>query len=126
MKRRVLIVDDFEYNLEFEEKVIKSLMKDGDVVITVDVAQNVTDALRKIDENDIYDAMVIDMNLPDGSGLEIARAAMAKSKKTKIAALTLYPSEYEEHHALFDQFLRKPIMPVDYKKNFRALLNLGA
>jgi len=125
MERKVLIVDDFQYNLEFEEKVIKSLMKEKAVNITVDIALNVNEALQKITENDIYDAMVIDMNLPDGSGVDIAKAAQEKSKKTKIAALTLYPSDYEEHHSMFDQFLRKPIMPVDYKKNFTHLLDLA-
>ena len=125
MERKVLIVDDFEYNLEFEEKVIRSLMKEKAVTITVDIALNVNEALKKINENDIYDAMVIDMNLPDGSGIDIAKAALGKSQKTKLAALTLYPSDYEEHHSLFDQFLRKPIMPMDYKKNFRDLLDLA-
>ncbi|WP_294951296.1 response regulator [Sulfurovum sp.] len=124
MVRRVLIVDDFEYNLEFEEKVIKSLTKEGNVSIHVDVALNVAEALTKISQNAVYDAMVIDMNLPDGSGSAIAKEALKKNKTTKIAALTLYPEEYENSHALFDLFLRKPIMPMDYKKNFKQLLNL--
>jgi len=124
MRKRVLIVDDFEYNLEFEEKVIKSLMKETNVVISVDIASSVDEALHKIAQNGVYDAMVVDMNLPDGTGIDIAEAALKKSTKTKIAALTLYPSDYEEYYTLFDQFLRKPIMPTEYKKNFLELLDL--
>jgi len=124
MKKRVLIVDDFEYNIAFEEKVIISLMEENKVHIEVDMALTVSEALQKIEENREYDAMVIDMNLPDGSGSDIAKAALNKSEETRIAALTLYPEVYQEHKALFDMFLRKPIIPRDYKKKFTYLLDL--
>ena len=124
MGKRVLIVDDVEFNIEFEEKVIRSLMDELKVEIEIDTAYTVKEALSKIDENAIYDAMVIDMNLPDGSGVDIAKYAHKKSEKTRIAALTIYPSKYEDQRAIFDLFLKKPIMPTTYKQNFARLLHI--
>ncbi len=123
-KKRVLIVDDVEFNIEFEEKVIRSLMDEVEIDIQIDTAYTVKDALHNIANNDRYDAMVIDMNLPDGSGVDIAKAALKKSEETRIAALTIYPSKYEEQSCFFDIFLRKPIMPEEYKQNFGRLLRL--
>jgi two-component system response regulator YesN len=124
MEKRVLIVDDVEFNIEFEEKVIRSLMDEVGIDIQIDTAYTVKDALQKVAENDRYDAMVIDMNLPDGSGVDIAKAALKKSEETRIAALTIYPSKYEDQSCFFDIFLRKPIMPESYKQNFSRLLRL--
>jgi len=122
--KRVLIVDDVDFNIEFEEEVIKSLTKDGELEISVDIANTVQSAREKIIANEPYDAMVIDMNLPDGSGTEIAKIAYEKSPDTRLAALTIYPSKYENQQPFFDIFLRKPIMPSDYKRNFKYLLQL--
>ncbi len=124
MKKRVLIVDDVEFNIEFENKVIRSLMDEAGIDIQIDVAYTVHEALDQISKNDRYDAMVIDMNLPDGSGVDIAKAALKKSEETRIAALTIYPSKYEDQQAFFDIFLRKPIMPESYKENFARLLRI--
>ena len=124
MKKRILIVDDVEFNIEFEEKAIKSFAEEVGINIEVHTACSVQDALRTIDENDRYDAMVIDLNLPDGSGVDIAKAALKKSEETRLAALTIYPSKYEDQRAFFDLFLRKPIMPHAYKENFAHLLRI--
>jgi len=124
MEKRILIVDDVEFNIEFEKKVIKSLMNELGLNIQIDTANAVEEALDLIVKNDRYDAMVIDMNLPDGSGVDIAKAALRKSEETRIAALTIYPSKYEDERCFFDIFLRKPIMPEDYKENFTRLLRL--
>jgi CheY-like chemotaxis protein len=124
MNKRILIVDDVEFNIEFEDKVIHSLMDEIGIDIQIDVAYTVKEALEQIDNNDRYDAMVIDMNLPDGSGVDIAKVALKKSEETRIAALTIYPSKYEDQRAFFDIYLRKPIMPEAYKENFIRLLRL--
>ncbi len=124
MDKRILIVDDVEFNIEFEKKVINTLMEEVGISIQIDTANTVEEALNHISNNERYDAMVIDMNLPDGSGVDIAKVALKKSEETRIAALTIYPSKYEEHRAFFDLFLRKPIMPEEYKQNFARLLRL--
>lgn len=124
MKKKVLIVDDIKFNIELESKVLKSLMDDLAIDIEIDAAYSVNEAIGMINENDIYDAMIIDMNLPDGTGLDIAKHARKKSEKTQIAALTIYPNRYDQHRAYFDFFLKKPIMPTTFKQNFARLLRI--
>ena len=124
MEKRILIVDDVEFNIEFQKEMIGSIIDDVDVDIQIETAHTVSDALDLIAENDKYDAMVVDMNLPDGSGVDIAKSALRKSEETRIAALTIYPSKYQNESCFFDIFLRKPIMPNDYKENFVRLLRL--
>ena len=123
MNKRMLIVDDIDFIVEFEGKVIDALAKELNIKIKVDVANTVSEALEKIREHD-YDAMVVDMNLPDGSGVDIAKSALAKNEEIRIAALTIYPNKYEEHRAYFDAFFKKPILPTSYKENLRHLLHV--
>jgi len=122
--KRVLIVDDFKYNLEFEEKVIGLMVEEYNIAIDVESAMSVAEAKQKIAENPPYDIVIVDISFPNGSGVEIAKEAALKNEMTKIAALTLYPEVYEQASDLFDMLLRKPIMPSTYKKKFGKLLYL--
>jgi CheY-like chemotaxis protein len=124
-KKRILIVDDVNFNIEFESKLIKNLMVGYKTSIHIDEAHSVKEALKIIEENSPYDAMIIDMNLPDGTGVEIAKAARKKDENTRLAALTIYPSEYEKERPYFDLFLKKPIMIDAFKQNFIRLLRLS-
>jgi CheY-like chemotaxis protein len=123
--KKILIVDDVNFNIEFESKLIKNLMEEYKIKIQIDEAHSVEEAVKKIAvETQPYDAIIIDMNLPDGSGVEIAKEAREKSEKSRLAALTIYPNDYEEERSYFDLFMKKPIMMESFKQNFIRLLQL--
>lgn len=122
--KKILIVDDVDFNVEFETKLIRSLMVEYKMDVEIDTAGSVSDAVKKIEENEPYDAMIIDMNLPDGTGVEIAKKARERNAKTRLAALTIYPNEYESERSSFDLFLKKPIMLDSFKSSFIRLLQI--
>jgi len=121
--KKILLVDDIDFNLEFEIKLIKNIIEEKKIEIEIDTANNVTNAIELINSNS-YVAMIVDMHLPDGSGIDIAKVAREKQPATRIAALTIYPSQYEDQKEYFDMFLKKPIMLDSYKDNFLKLLNI--
>jgi len=123
MVKNLLIVDDIGFIVEFEKMVLESLSKELNITINVDVSNTVLDAISKVEAKN-YDAMIVDMNLPDGIGVEIAKVALKKDENIRIAALTIYPNKYEEHRAYFDIFLKKPIMPKLYKEKVCQLLKI--
>jgi len=121
--KKILLVDDIDFNLEFEIKLIKNIMNEKDFELEIDTANDVASSITLIGKNN-YDAMVVDMNLPDGTGLDIAKVVREKNPNAKIAALTIYPSQYEDQKEYFDMFLKKPIMLDSYKDNFLKLLQI--
>ena len=122
--KRILIVDDVQFNIDYAIEVIESLNKKLGINLTVDTAQSVKEALDKIITYEPYDGMIIDMNLTDGSGTDIAKAALKKSEETRIAALTIYPSKYEDDRCFFDLFLKKPLSPSEYREGLKHLLHI--
>lgn len=121
--KSMLIVDDVEFTLEFEKMVILSLEKELGIEIRVDTAGTVQEALQKLAAT-AYDALIVDMNLPDGSGTQIALEGLTLQPSLQIAALTVYPQHYEQHKTLFKAFFLKPILPATYKENVKWLLEL--
>ncbi len=121
--KKVLIVDDVEFIIDFQEELLKALSKTFAQTIHVDRATSMSAALKKIADN-TYDAMVLDINLPDGLGLEVAKAARSKSKETLIAMLTISPDDYQGYSEYFDAFLKKPVLADRYRDILKKMLKL--
>jgi len=122
--KRILIVDDVQFNIDYAVEIIESLNEKMSVNFTIDTAQSVKEALDKIITYEPYDGMIIDMNLTDGTGTDVAKAALKKSEETRIAALTIYPSKYEDDRCFFDMFLKKPLSPSEYREALKHLFHI--
>src|SRR5664279_332360 len=114
---RILLVED---DAVLSEVIRRSLEDAGNVV---DVASTVADAhyLWSIQS---FDAVVLDLNLPDGSGLTALRAARARGDRTAVVVLTARNRTDERIAGLdagADDYLGKPFELAELAARLRAL-----
>ncbi|MFD0861735.1 response regulator [Sungkyunkwania multivorans] len=79
--RKVLIVDDNKINQVVTRKVLEL---QG---MHCDVCDNGYDAISKVEEN-VYDLVLMDINMPDINGIETTRSIRRFDTKTPVIALT--------------------------------------
>ena len=80
----------------------------------VETASGVREAIRNLQDRE-YDLVVTDMRMPDGSGMEVMRAARSSSPATAVILLTAYGSVPDAVTAMRDgalDYVTKPI-PFD-------------
>ena len=77
----------------------------------VETASGVNEALRRLEERE-FDLVVTDIRMPDGSGMDVMRAARRVSPATAVIVLTAYGSVPDAVKAMRDgafDYLTKPI-----------------
>ncbi len=84
-KGRVLVVDD---ESDIRES-LDTLLSDGGY--SVDLAHNGADGLRKI-ESRAYDLVLLDLMMPDRSGMDVLRDVRQRDRETPIFMITAYGS----------------------------------
>jgi CheY-like chemotaxis protein len=104
---RVLVVDDHEFNLKLLERLLEREGRE------VRAADSVAAAERALAEEEPA-MIVLDVNLPDGSGLELTRRLKAEPRTASIpivacTAAVLPSDEDEAREAGCDAFVAKPI-----------------
>ncbi len=82
---KALVVDDEKSLLDIFEIVLK------DFGFEVDFSTSFEDAKKLIEEN-YYDFAILDLRLPDGSGLDLLRLIKSKNDKTEVVIITAYAS----------------------------------
>lgn len=114
---RILVVED---EPQLRDSLTRGLRQGGHAV---DSAGGVAEALSKLGL-DPYDALVLDLNLPDGSGLDLARTLRKTGANVIILALTArdsIPDRVEGLDAGADDYLVKPFALDELQARLRAL-----
>lgn len=86
VKGRILVVDD---EADIRESLEALLTLDDQY--TVDLAANATEGLRKL-ENGSYDLVLLDLMMPDRSGMEVLEEVRQRDLETPIFMITAYGS----------------------------------
>lgn len=119
---RILMVEDAE---DLAEGVIAQLSRTG---ITCDLATCIEDA-QDCCAVQSYDAIILDINLPDGSGLSFLRDLRAKADRTPVLMLTALSAIDDRVEALdrgADDYLAKPFDQRELEARLRALVRREA
>jgi CheY-like chemotaxis protein len=117
--KSVLVVDDDPNIVKTYKLVLES------VDYSVDTARNGIEALFK-SKKVHYDLIIIDMNLPDMLGNQLAEQIRQEKPGIKIIMITGYSSYMEELDELnIDEMLMKPIPPEDLVEIAKKNLTTG-
>jgi DNA-binding NtrC family response regulator len=92
-KGRVLVVDD---ELDIRESLEILLSSEG---YSVDQAQNAAEGLQKMESNG-YDLVLLDLMMPDRSGMDVLQEVRQRDRETPIFMITAYGSVEAAVHAL--------------------------
>src|ERR1700751_2946639 len=101
---RLLIVEDNEELAELVAKGLKTAGYDADVLSTVEEA-------RAVLSTTFYAAMILDLGLPDGDGLELLREIRPRDNPIPVLVLTARGGLTDRVHGLrsgADDYLVKP------------------
>ncbi len=100
----ILIVDDEE---EIGMMVTKFLTREG---LMAEYVTGISDARKRL-ENKKYDVFLLDLNLPDGTGLDLLPDIDNNNEKARRIAISAYEdliTEASMHQYGIHQFVRKP------------------
>jgi len=84
-KARILVIDD---ETEIRESLEVLLSLEG---YSVELAQNATEGLKRL-ENSSYDLVLLDLMMPDRSGMEVLKEVRERDSETPIFMITAYGS----------------------------------
>ena len=80
---RVLLVEDDADDFLITSRILAKINK----TVTIDEASSLQQATRQLDQNP-YDVVLLDLELPDSSGIETARHVMGVRKNTPVIVLS--------------------------------------
>lgn len=111
---KVLVVEDNPLNLELVLEILKSQE------FTADGTENGEEAINQT-EKDVYDLIIMDVELPGMDGIEAARIIKGKPayKNVPVIALTSYAMKGDKERFIadgFDEYISKPIDITEFIK----------
>lgn len=116
----VLLVED-----DFATRLMLRKCLDGDSKVTVHAAASKLEAMSHIGQ-EIFDVVLIDLGLPDGSGIEVIRYLSNLAKVPKVLVLTALRDEKSVLDAIgsgADGYIVKDADPDIIRQSITELLN---
>lgn len=115
---KVLIVED---DSSLREIIKRSLLEEHYIV---EVAEDYKSALRKINDYS-YDCILLDIMLPDGSGMDVLKKLKKQSKKESVIILSAKDSIDDRVLGLdygADDYLAKPFHLAELKARIKSVI----
>lgn len=113
---KIAICEDEKFTIDIISAYIDEFMKEKNMQYVLNAFTNAVDFFNCIED---YNLILMDYNLPDSTGMEIARKIRLTNKKTTIVFITSY-SEY-----VFESFevntFRYLLKPIEKNTIFRML-----
>ena len=116
MKPKLLVADDEKnlrtlYQLELEDEGYE-----------VETAANAAEVLDKLDQRD-YDVIVLDIQMPGMSGIDLLQKIMARDKRQPVILNTAYPSHRDNFMTWpADAYIVKSADTTELKQAIRKVL----
>ncbi len=118
LRMRVLIVED---QLLIGKAIRKGLREEGFIVDLATTVEEGTHLAREFE----YDSLVLDLTLPDGSGLEVLKDIRQRNQRTPVLILTAKDTIEDKTQGYLhgtDDFLAKPFAFEELLLRIRALI----
>ncbi len=115
---KILIVED---EIKLSDSIVSYLKTDGHVCEQANDYQKALEKIRLYE----YDCALIDINLPDGSGLDIIRELKLKKKKTGIIVISARETVEDRIKGLetgADDYLVKPFDLAELNARIKSLI----
>lgn len=122
LRMKILIIEDEN---EMVESITESLRRQQFVV---EKAQTLNDARDKLSAHS-YDCILLDINLPDGNGIDILRMIRAAKKRDRVIILSARDSLDDKLTGLdlgADDYLTKPFHLAELNARLKAVIRRNA
>jgi len=119
-KLRVLLVDDHEV----VRQGVKALLEAQDNMVVVGEAGSASDAVRRVGY-DSPDVVVMDVRLPDGSGVDACREVRSRFPDVKVLMLTSYADEEALVSAIMAGAAGYVLKRIDSDELIRSIQRVG-
>ena len=121
---KILVVDDEEHMRKLCGRIL------GGLGYEAVFAQTLAEACEKINSQERLDLLVTDLNLPDGQGLDVIRAARAKFPAAGVVVITAllspetFQAEFQSLGVSENDMLSKPFAISGFETAVKAQLQL--
>lgn len=118
---KIIIIEDHP----LVAKGIKNLIEESGIAETADIAATITEAKKMMAKNE-YNLALLDIGLPDGSGIDLCKTISYQYPQMKILVISSY-KEYTCINRMLDNgamgYILKNAMPEEILEGIKAVLN---